>query len=126
MATKNNPGPFDCYAAAAPDEPMFILLARDRHAPCLVWLWAALRQLDGEAAEDDKQKAAEAEACVTAMLEWQHDHGRKSIGLGHAALVAVMKLIQCANAGVKGAPNAATNAEQLMRIFGATTIEGGG
>lgn len=30
MGTKNNPGEFDCYANAAPDEPMFILLGRDQ------------------------------------------------------------------------------------------------
>lgn len=29
MGTKNNPGAFDCYANAEPDEPMFVLLARD-------------------------------------------------------------------------------------------------
>ena len=29
MATKNNPGKFDCYTNAEPDEPMFILLGRD-------------------------------------------------------------------------------------------------
>jgi hypothetical protein len=29
MGTKSNPGPFDCYAKAEPDEPMFVLLARD-------------------------------------------------------------------------------------------------
>jgi len=28
MATKKNPGEFDCYANAGPDEPMFVLLAR--------------------------------------------------------------------------------------------------
>ena len=25
MGTKNEPGEFDCYAAAEPDEPMFII-----------------------------------------------------------------------------------------------------
>lgn len=29
MGTKSNPTQFDCYANALPDEPMFILLARD-------------------------------------------------------------------------------------------------
>ena len=51
MGTKNNPGEFDCYANAQPDEPMFVLLGRDKHAPALVWLWAVLRQLDGEKPE---------------------------------------------------------------------------
>lgn len=43
MTTKNNPGQFDCYEKAAPDEPMFILLARDPVAPALVEAWRALR-----------------------------------------------------------------------------------
>ncbi|HAW11807.1 MAG TPA: aspartate decarboxylase, partial [Chloroflexi bacterium] len=29
MGTKNNPGKFDCYDDAHPDEPMFVLLGRD-------------------------------------------------------------------------------------------------
>ena len=33
MGTKNNPGQFDCYRNAEPDEPMFVLLARDERAP---------------------------------------------------------------------------------------------
>lgn len=47
MGTKNDPGEFDCYARAHPDEPLFTLLGRDRLAPGLVRLWAALRS--GEA-----------------------------------------------------------------------------
>jgi hypothetical protein len=33
MGTKRNPGLSDCYAKAEADEPMFVLLARDKHAP---------------------------------------------------------------------------------------------
>lgn len=36
MGTKNNPGRYDCYANAEPDEPMFVLLGHDRHAATLV------------------------------------------------------------------------------------------
>lgn len=46
MATKNNPGKFDCYANALPDEPMFVLLARDSLAPHVVAIWAAARSLN--------------------------------------------------------------------------------
>ena len=46
MGTKQNPGPFDCYAAAAPDEPMFVLLARDSKAAALVNLWAAMERIE--------------------------------------------------------------------------------
>ena len=63
MATKNNPGAYDCYANAAPDEPLFVLLGRDRHAPMLVRLWARMREEEGEAPE----KVAEARSCAAAM-----------------------------------------------------------
>lgn len=43
MGTKLEPGAFDCYDNAKPDEPMFVLLARDRTAAALVALWAAVR-----------------------------------------------------------------------------------
>src|SRR5262245_36587923 len=56
MGTKANPGKFDCYAAARPDEPMFHLLGRDKHAPILIELWASMREFDGE----DPAKVAEA------------------------------------------------------------------
>lgn len=82
MGTKNNPGEFDCYVKAEPDEPMFILLGRDKHAPTLVWLWASLRELDGE----DANKVTEARNCVAEMIGWAHDHNRKSAGVGLAAL----------------------------------------
>ena len=39
MATKANPGEFDCYKAAAPDEPLFILRASDALAPLVVRDW---------------------------------------------------------------------------------------
>ncbi len=46
MGTKNQPGEHDCYTKAEQDEPMFVLLARDKHAPALVWLWATSRKDD--------------------------------------------------------------------------------
>jgi hypothetical protein len=120
MATKNNPGAYDCYAAADPDEPLFVLLARDKHAPTLIWLWATLRELEGE----DPAKVQEARECVVAMLAWQTDNGRTSIGIGQAALAGVMELIRAANAGVKNAPNASTTTEILRLYLAKTTFEG--
>jgi hypothetical protein len=76
MGTKNNPGRFDCYANAAPDEPMFILLGRDKHAPTLVRLWAILRAAEGE----DEAKVAEAHACAKAMEQHQLSLGKKPWG----------------------------------------------
>ncbi len=112
MATKNNPGAFDCYANAHPDEPMFVLLARDKHAPCLIWLWATLRELDHE----DPVKVAEARACVDAMLEWQANNGRDSVGLGQAGLAAMFELIRSANWGLKEAKNVPTG-DDVARLF---------
>lgn len=93
MGTKNNPGKFDCYEAADPDEPMFVLLARDASAPHLVRLWAAVRIGDiftavqefanlvkgmaerrityGSREHDrDCEKAQEANYCADEMEDW--------------------------------------------------------
>ena len=78
MGTKNLPGEFDCYAAADPDEPLFVLLGRDRHAPTLVRLWALMRHRDGER---DK-KIAEALACAAAMDRHLRVIGRPRYGHG--------------------------------------------
>jgi len=67
MGTKNKPGNFDCYANAEPDEPMFILLGRDEHAPALVDLWAIRRREAGESFE----KVQEALDCANAMREYR-------------------------------------------------------
>jgi hypothetical protein len=119
MGTKNDPGAYDCYANAQPDEPLFVLLGRDKHAPTLVWLWATLRELDGE----DPAKVQEARESVAAMLAWQREQGRSSIGIGQAALAGVMELIRAANAGVKNAPNASTNDEVLRLYLSETKFE---
>jgi hypothetical protein len=44
MGTKNNPGLYDCYAKADPDEPLFTLRGKDVSAPYLVDIWTAVRQ----------------------------------------------------------------------------------
>lgn len=66
MGTKNNPGKFDCYANADPDEPMFVLLGRDPAAPLLINLWADIRARMGE----DQEKIDEADDCEDACLVW--------------------------------------------------------
>lgn len=72
MGTKNNPGKFDCYEKADPDEPMFVLLGRDPLASVLVQLWAdwnvSLRQ--------SYDKTQEAKACARAMAEWAEKLGK--------------------------------------------------
>lgn len=119
MGTKNNPGNFDCYANADPDEPMFVLLGRDKHAPALVWMWSMLREIDQESPE----KVAEARDCVEDMIQWQVKHGRKAVGLGHATLIGCMGLVRAANAGVKAAGNAETRDEELHRMISMTLFE---
>lgn len=96
MGTKNNPGSFDCYEKAEPDEPMFVLLARDPRAANLARLWAALEYGNPYDAvlvfndlvqdalygpSDDVQekinaKVEEANACAEAMKDWRHQNGR--------------------------------------------------
>lgn len=98
MGTKNAPAPFDCYANAEPDEPMFVLLARDRVGALTVRMWAALRvlSLNGDAAgidalvriteavarlvdradaaehhPDEVEQIAEALDCADAMQQWR-------------------------------------------------------
>lgn len=69
MGTKNNPGAFDCYHNAAPDEPMFVLLARDPLAPGLVREWADQREAVAVTARQFA-KVAEARQCADAMEAW--------------------------------------------------------
>lgn len=77
MGTKNKPGRFDCYAEAHPDEPMFVLLGRDKHAPALVALWAWLRERDGEGQE----KVGEALECAIDMAAWLAGQGKRVVPL---------------------------------------------
>ena len=72
MGTKANPGKYDCYANAAPDEPMFVLLARDPMAPILVRLWADLRSQ----AAGNPSKVSEAKECAAAMDTWRASQPR--------------------------------------------------
>jgi len=73
MATKNNPGRYDCYANADPDEPIFVLLGRDRDAPNAVRQWAYDRGQAisrGEKPAEDMAMVVEARACADAMEKY--------------------------------------------------------
>lgn len=84
MGTKNQPGSFDCYEHAEDDEPMFVLLARDRCAPETVRAWAAARedQLSLRAGDTatvgevlaELDQIAEARACADAMEAWRAEN----------------------------------------------------
>lgn len=74
MATKENPGRFDCYSNALPDEPMFILLARDPDFQRIVRDWAHKRQLAincGARPESDLAAVQEALLCADAGADWR-------------------------------------------------------
>ena len=68
MGTKIKPGKFDCYEKAEPDEPMFVLLARDKTAALVVELWM-LQQT-----EIDDEKLQEAKECAAAMRKWHKEN----------------------------------------------------
>lgn len=69
MGSKNEPGQWDCYKNAEPDEPMFVLLARDPLAPFLVRLWAELA-MNMTSARHDGSKSIEAITCARNMELW--------------------------------------------------------
>lgn len=79
MGTKNNPGDFDCYAAAEPDEPMFVLLARDDLASVVVTGWAMgykakHMDADGNLSEKHAAKYDEARTCAANMETWRREN----------------------------------------------------
>jgi hypothetical protein len=84
MATKNNPGRFDCYENAHPDEPMFVLLGRDPMAGSLVLEWVGMRRARGE----DPEKLEEATVCAAAMDAWARKLGKWPVGHASAHLEA--------------------------------------
>jgi hypothetical protein len=83
VGTKKNPGKFDCYGKADPDEPMFVLLGRDPVASVVVRVWAELRSTLGktEAAVLD-----EALSCADALGRWAYSKGKfEQINAAHDA-----------------------------------------
>jgi hypothetical protein len=81
MGTKNNPSAFDCYANANPDEPMFILLARDPAAPHALVYWIGLRNKlieMGLKPREDVKMLSEAAVLAGEMTSWRHRNRRPS------------------------------------------------
>ena len=80
MTTKNNPGKFDCYTLAHPDEPIFTLLGRDKDAAVVVKMWAFLRlqQIElGLRPQSDRAQVTEAFMCATEMEIWNKAYQSK-------------------------------------------------
>ena len=83
MGTKNNPGKFDCYANAEPDEPMFILLGRDPHAADAVRKWAYDRETmieRGAKPPEDMRMVVEARECADAMERYATERRLRRAG----------------------------------------------
>jgi hypothetical protein len=78
MGTKNNPGAYDCYENAEPDEPMFVLLARDELAPGSVREWAREYALKCgiDLTPPQNKKINEAYSCADAMDKWRRENRR--------------------------------------------------
>ena len=77
MGTKNSPGKFDCYGNAMPDEPMFILLARDPRFYRYVSQWANDREEAircGERPESDMAMVHEARQCAALGETWRKEN----------------------------------------------------
>lgn len=76
MGSKNQPGAFDCYAKAEPDEPQFQLLGRDNSAPRLVRQWADTRAIEiarGQRPTEDWPQIHEAYR----LADWMEDFKRQ-------------------------------------------------
>lgn len=77
MGSKNDPGEFDCYGNALPDEPMFILLARDPGAAFAVEAWADRRENlinIGTKPRSDMAMVEEARECAANMRKWRTEN----------------------------------------------------
>jgi hypothetical protein len=77
MGTKENPGQYDAYKKADPDEQMFTLIGRDRMAPSLVDLWALAREAGGD--EDEAPVIKEARDTASFMRNDLYLRRRKEI-----------------------------------------------
>lgn len=65
-----------CFKSALPDEPAYVLLARDESAPKLVRQWAAIRQAlisAGLKPESDQRQVDESYALADQMEAWRRD-----------------------------------------------------
>jgi hypothetical protein len=60
-----------CLEKAAPDEPIFVLRAKDKLAPVVVKIWSLLGATWGVPYE----KTSEARDCAQAMEDWQKRNG---------------------------------------------------
>ena len=77
METKNNPGERSCYVNALPDEPMFVLLARDPDFSRLIMEWSSRRIRDvvcGDRPESDMELVNDAYNTAAAGAKWRRNN----------------------------------------------------
>ena len=105
MGTKNNPGNYDCYENAHPDEPMFILLGRDVFGASLSQLWAEARISLGGDSED---KITEAKTNALSMKQWCSEVSHKAPLeiLDYLPFSLLAEALRRRGATVTAAPNA--------------------
>ena len=82
MGTKNNPGPYDCYAKLEADEPYFVLRGKDPIGWLIVKLWVRIRTTialgAGSLPEEYSAKLDEASATAEKMKQWAIGKGTLS------------------------------------------------
>jgi hypothetical protein len=72
MGTRNNPGAFNCYAAALPDETIFTVLARDPAMPGTIRFWIGERaRLGKNVTPEDIKRLGEAAEVADAAEAWR-------------------------------------------------------
>jgi len=72
MSTKSMPGPFNCYAAAMPDEPIFTILGRDAAGPATIRFWCSERaRLGLDKSDDDISRIATALGEANQFAHWR-------------------------------------------------------
>lgn len=76
MGTRAKPGDYDCYNKLKPDEPYFVLRAKDPVAPMIVEMWAAVVERLGATGDptipgvQPDPKLEEARKVAKAMGRW--------------------------------------------------------
>lgn len=83
MGTRQNPGKYDCLSKAKPDEPIFVILGRDRHGAAVVREWARLRELAiamDIAPQSDAAMVREARQLADKMEAWREKNWVKRRG----------------------------------------------
>ena len=81
MATKNEPGVYDCYKNLEPDEPYFLLKSTDVIAPYMVKAWIAIRAGD----------ILEAIKCVVEAMEHWEGSGKENRPYDHPKAIEAFK-----------------------------------